>query len=93
MRVDQDEMVEDETMLYGVQNKTFVPWLHGLCVTELDEFGEAKGATLAHELEQVLMSKFGDDQYRIRDEFNNKSHGFRAPKHIMSSLQQCPRVM
>ena len=41
----------------------------GVMVTEL---GEAKGTTLAHELEKVLMSKLGHDQDRIRDEFKNK---------------------
>ena len=60
---------------------------------ELSEIGEAIGITVAYELEQVLMSKYGDDQDCIRDEFNNKFHGFRAPKHLMSSLQQFPRVV
>ena len=72
MHVDQDEEVEDETLFYEFQNKTFVPWLQGLSVTELDELGEAKGATLAYELEKVIMSRFGNDQDRIRDEFKKQ---------------------
>ena len=50
----------------------FLPWLEGLSVTELDELGQAKGTTLAHELEKVLMSQIGDDQDRICDEFNKQ---------------------
>ena len=73
MHVDQNEEVEDETMLHEFQNAMFVPWLQGLSVTELDTLGETKGTTLACELEQVLMSKFGDDEGRIRDEFKKTS--------------------
>ena len=50
------------------RTKTFVPCLQVLSVTELGEFGAAKRTTLAYELEKVLMSKFGNDQDRIRDE-------------------------
>ena len=42
MHVDQDEEVEYETMLHEFENKTFVPWLQGLNVTELDELGGAR---------------------------------------------------
>ena len=93
MHVDQDEEVEDEMRLHEFQNTLFVPWLQRLSVTELDALGETKGATLARELEKVLMSKFDNDEGRIRDEFKSKPHGFRAPKHLMSSLQQHPRVL
>ena len=59
-------------MLHDIQNKTFVPWLQGFSVTELDELGEAKGATLAYELEKVLRSKFENYQDLIRDEFQKQ---------------------
>ena len=77
MRVDHDEEVEDETILQDFQKNTIGPWLQGLIVT-----GEAK-RTLAHELEQVLLSKIGNDQDRLRDAFKRKVHGFRAPKQLM----------
>ena len=91
MHVDQDEEVEDEMRLHEFQNTLFVPWLQRLSVTELDALGETKGTKLARELEKVLMSKFDNDEGRIRDEFKNKFHGFRAPNHFMSCLQQHPR--
>ena len=64
--MDQGEEVEDATILQECQKNTFVPWLQGLIFT-----GEAKG-TFAHELEKVLLSKFGNDQDRLRDAFKNK---------------------
>ena len=76
MRVDQDEEVEDETILQEFQQKTFVPWLQGLT-------GEAKG-TLAHELEEVLLSKFGSDQKIVSvTRSNRRFNGFRAPNHLL----------
>ena len=68
----------------SVQSKTFFfLWLPGLSVHEVEELGEAKGTTLAYELEKALMSKFGIDQDRIRDEFKHKFQGFWAPKNLM----------
>ena len=72
MHVDQDEEVEDEMRLHEFQNTLFVPWLQRLSVAELDALGETKGATLARELEKVLMSKFDNDEGRIRDEFKKQ---------------------
>jgi hypothetical protein len=78
MHVDQDEEVEDETRLHEFQNTMCVPWIQGLSVTELDALSETTGTALACELENVLMSKCGNDEGRIRDELKHtKIHGLR----------------
>ena len=86
VHVDQEEEVEDETILHEFQNKTFVPWLQGLSVTELDDLGEARGTTLAYELEKVPMSKFGNDQDRIRDELKQTSSMAFGHRNILCQV-------
>ncbi len=47
MHADQDEEVEDETMLHELSEKSVFPWFQGLSVTELGDLGKTKGTTLA----------------------------------------------
>ena len=86
MDVDEDEVV-DETMLKEFQDNTFVPWLKALLVTE---DGEPKGTTLAHEMEQALINKFGNE-YDFRTLFRNKVPWLSGTETSYVKFQNTPR--
>ena len=92
MHVDQDEEVEDEMRLHEFQNTLFVPWLQRLSVAELDALGETKGTTLARELEKVLMSKFDNDEGRIRDELKNQVAWLSGTETSYVKFTTAPKV-
>ena len=93
MHVDQDEEVADEMRLHEFQNTLFVPWLQRLSVAEFDALCARNGQHWPVSSRKSECANLTMMNVVSLTSSKNKFHDFPAPTHLMSSLQQHPRVL